>query len=232
VSLQQHDTLLAAVPALLIHRGEVQAASRAGTILFYHGFGESKEARLQALTELAEAGFLAVGLDNAGHGARRLPDFEQHVGNLPPGPELETAFLTLVRATAQEVPSVIDALIARGLATADRIGVAGWSMGGFIAYVAIVADHRIRAAAPMLGSPEWRLPWPESPHRHEEKLFPVALLSQTAADDTRVPPRFARSFHQALAPTIHRRQIGSATSSMEIPGMMCLLACRSRCTGK
>ena len=98
-----------------------------------------------------------------------------------PGPELEVGFLALVRATAREVPTVLDDLLARGLARPDHLGVAGWSMGGFVAYAAVVADPRLRAAVPLLGAPAWRLPWAESRHRHLERFFPTALLSQTAA---------------------------------------------------
>jgi len=174
-------------------------AGTAGTILYYHGFGGGKEDARDALVALAEAGFLAVGLDNVGHGERRLPDFGRRFAGLGPGPELEAGFLALVRATAREVPTVLDDLLARGLARPDHLGVAGWSMGGFVAYAAVVADPRLRAAAPLLGAPAWRLPWPESPHRHLERFFPTALLSQTAAADRRVPPQATKRFHAALA---------------------------------
>lgn len=191
---------IAGTPALAAYRGDAERAGRRGAILYYHGFGRAKEDARDALAALAGAGFLAVGLDNVGHGERRLPDFGRRFDGLGPGPELEAGFLALVRATAQEVPLVIDDLIARGLADPGRVGAAGWSMGGFVAYAAVAADPRLRAAAPILGAPEWRLPWAESPHRHPERFFPTALLSQTAGGDRRVPPHAARHFHEALAP--------------------------------
>lgn len=191
---------VAGVPALLAYHRLGEERNSHGTILYYHGFGGAKESVREALGVLADAGFLAVALDSVGHGARRLPDFAQRVAGLPPGSELEAAFLTLVRATAQEVPAVINDLIARRLADPERIGIAGWSMGGFVAYAAVVADPRIRAAVAIVGSPEWRLPWPESPHRAPERFFPTALLSQTAGQDERVPPQAAKLFHKALTP--------------------------------
>lgn len=190
---------VAGAPALAAYRDSPARAGTAGTILYYHGFGGGKEDARDALVALAEAGFLAVGLDNVGHGERRLPDFGRRFAGLGPGPELEAGFLALVRATAREVPTVLDDLLARGLARPDHLGVAGWSMGGFVAYAAVVADPRLRAAAPLLGAPAWRLPWPESPHRHLERFFPTALLSQTAAGDRRVPPQATKHFHAALA---------------------------------
>src|ERR1700733_7778152 len=67
---------VAGVPALLRYRESPQAAAGHGTVLFYHGFGGTKERPEAYLTALAEAGFLAVSLDAVGHGERRYPDFE------------------------------------------------------------------------------------------------------------------------------------------------------------
>lgn len=191
---------IADAPALIAYRGKIFRDNGAPTVLYYHGFTGGKEDGAAVLSALAGAGFLAVGIDNVGHGERRLPNFEQQFSGLGPGAELEARFLTLVRATALEVPSVLDALIASGMADTERIGVAGWSMGGFIAYAAITVDRRVRAATPILGAPEWRLAWPESPHHFPERFFPTALLSQTAGADRRVPPHFARQFHERLTP--------------------------------
>ena len=195
---------IAGIPALLAYQHTYQhpggECAPHGTILYYHGFGGAKEDAREALKALTDVEFLAVALDSVGHGARRLPDVAQRIAKLPPGPELEAEFLTLVRATTQEVPAILDDLIARRLADPKRIGIAGWSMGGFVTYAAVVADPRIRAAVAILGSPEWRLPWIESPHRTPERFFPTALLSQTAGHDERVPPQAAGRFHEALEP--------------------------------
>ncbi len=194
---------LASAPALLLFRDTLEDSARHGTILFYHGFGESKDGYVAVLQQLAEAGFLAVGIDGVGHGERRYPDFNERfppfephlIGNM----ELEAAFLSVVRETAQEVPLIIDALTERGWAYSERIGIAGHSFGGFVTYAAVVADKRIQAAAPVVGSPQWKLPWPDSPHMHLDRFFPAALLSQTAGKDTRVLPDFAHELHRQLA---------------------------------
>jgi dienelactone hydrolase len=46
-------------------------------------------------------------------------------------------------------------------------GVAGRSLGGNIAFASVLADSRVRAAVSAVGSPEWTLPRPHSPHHHE-----------------------------------------------------------------
>ncbi|GCE23564.1 hypothetical protein KDK_73640 [Dictyobacter kobayashii] len=175
-----------------------------GTILFYHGFGESKDGYPTVLQLLAEAGFLVVGIDGIGHGERRYPDFHERFPPIAPhligNMQLEAAFLSVVRETAQEVPFILDALIERGWAHPERIGIAGHSFGGFVTYAAVVIDKRIQVAASVVGSPEWRLPLAESPHLHLDRFFPTALLSQVAGNDTNVLPAFAQALHHRLEP--------------------------------
>ena len=194
---------LASAPALVLFRGSPKDGARQGTILFYHGFGQSKEDYVPVLSQLAEAGFLAIGIDGVGHGERHYLDFDERFPPIEPSlvsnSEREAAFLSVVRATAQEVPSIIDALIERQWAYPQRIGISGHSFGGFVTYAALIADKRIHVAAPVVGSPQWKLPWPDSPHLHLDQFFPTALLSQVAGEDTNVLPHYARELHQRLA---------------------------------
>jgi alpha-beta hydrolase superfamily lysophospholipase len=195
---------LAGAPVLVLFHGILEERAARGTILFYHGFGESKDTSISVLQRLAKAGFLAVGVDGIGHGERRYPDFHERFPPITPhligNVDLEAAFLSTVRATTQEVPFILDALIERGWAHPGHIGIAGHSFGGFVTYAAVIADKRIQVAASVVGSPEWRLPWPESPHLHLDRFFPVALLSQVASKDTNVLPEFAHALHHRLVP--------------------------------
>jgi alpha-beta hydrolase superfamily lysophospholipase len=184
----------------MYHRDTPQESGKHGTILFYHGYNTCKEHNEAELARFAQAGFLAIGIDNVGHGERRYPDFDRRFPG--PGRAMEAELLSAVYATAMEVPTIIDNLISRGWACQNRIGIAGISMGGFIVYAAIVADKKkhIGAAAPIIGSPTWLLPRPESPHQHLEAFFPTALLSQNAGCDSKVPASLVRDFHQWLTP--------------------------------
>jgi pimeloyl-ACP methyl ester carboxylesterase len=188
--LAEQRTTLAGAPALLVWRGDRARAAARGAVLFYHGLGAAKEANLLELRSLAKHGFLAVGVDNAGHGERRYEDFDVRFGTSDPRP----AFLEAVSTTAAEAPRIVDAL------ETDRVGIAGISMGGFIAYGALLEDPRIQVATPILGSPRWWFDTPGSPHRAPERFYPRAILSQNAGRDENVPPHDARAFHAALAP--------------------------------
>jgi len=185
------------VPLLLCCGGRASSSSVKGTVFLFHGLGVSKEVNEKELMSLAEAGFLAVGVDNVGHGQRRFADFESRfaAGNC----EFEANLIDAVRETAHEIPALIDGLASEYGINLDHIGVTGISMGGFISYEAVLADRRIKAAVPLIGSPAWSAAAEKGPDKSPEKFYPVAILSQTGGKDTVVPPAAARIFHEELA---------------------------------
>ena len=194
----QESHRLGPAPALLVFEGSMEKAAARGTILLYHGFSASKESNVKELESLAARGFLAVGVDNIGHGKRRYPDFEYRFFQAHEG--FGTAFIEAVQATAEEVPTVVGALAGRGLVKPGRLGLTGISMGGYIAFQAALLDRRIVAAAPVLASPCFQAPATDSPHEHPERFFPLALLTQNAGKDEHVPPEHSREFHKVLKP--------------------------------
>lgn len=192
----RYQATLAGVPLLIVSRADPKTAAERGCILVFHGLGASKDAQLKELEALARQGFLAVGVDNVGHGERRYPDFDRRLSqdNL----EFSENFLRSVRETARELPQLLDELVREGLAREDRIGALGISMGAFIVYTAVTLEPRLKAAVAIVGSPEWPLELPESPHRQPGRFDRVRLLSQTAGRDTVVPAHAARAFHERL----------------------------------
>lgn len=201
--LTKEVTTIASVPALLYFHTSRETCAERGTVLFYHGFGGNKEKIEVHSISLAQAGFLVISLDAIGHGQRRFPHFAEVFNDERWAREPEATeahYLTIVRQTAAEVPMIVDKLLSCGWAHLEHLGIGGISMGGEITYAAIVNEPRLRVATPILGSPEWELPWPESPHRHAERFFPVALFSQAAEKDEAVPARSIRAFHEQLAP--------------------------------
>jgi pimeloyl-ACP methyl ester carboxylesterase len=184
-------------PALLVYADNLTRARQQGSVLFYHGLGSDKDQQMQELNSLAERGFLAIGVDAVGHGERRYPDFEQRFSGQ--NPDFGQELIQAVTQTAQELPSLIDAYVQAELIQADKLGLIGVSMGGYIAYAAILADARIKAAAVILGSPHWWEAPGESPDRQLSGFYPTAILSQNAGQDRSVSPEYARAFHQQLA---------------------------------
>lgn len=187
---------LGSAPALFVFRGELERAAKKGSILFFHGLTGSKETQRLELEDLARSGFLAVGIDAVGHGERRYQDFEQRFAE--DNPDAYGEFLNVVVTTAQEVPLILDSLMGMRLLNQKKIGIAGISLGGHVAYTAITLDTRFNVAATILGSPQWNIDLPASPHNHLEKFSSIRLISQNAGQDEIVPAAYARKFHKML----------------------------------
>ena len=193
MSISFHPRTIGGVPLLLATPDD--AAGPLPAVLWFHGFGVDKETHRKELRQLADAGFLAVGVDAAGHGERRLPDLDAR--QAAPHAQALRTMVELASRTADEVPNVVGGLVDDGLADGGRIGVVGVSMGGYVVYRAVLAEPRIRAAVSILGSPEW--PEGDSPHQHLDGFRHTALLSVTAQRDENVRPAAARELHRRLA---------------------------------
>jgi dienelactone hydrolase len=195
---------MAGAPVLLRFQGEPEDAARQGTVLFYHGFGGTKEKPGAYLDAIAAAGLLAVSVDAIGHGERRYPDFASKFSDERWDSEFEATeseFLQVIDKTAAEVPSLIDELLSRRLAAEGRIAIAGRSLGGNVAYASVLADDRITAAISVVGCPRWTLPRMHSPHLHPGRFYPVALMSQAAEHDEHSPAEQISEFHASLVPS-------------------------------
>jgi dienelactone hydrolase len=177
------------IPTLLVFPHDPREAAAHGTVLVYHGLFSRKEEVKKELYSLAKQGYLAIGVDNVGHGDRTETE-EDFPGNP------EANYLSKVAATIEEVPCLVSRLMDLALATPDHLGICGISMGGFIAFGSIPIEPRIKVCAPVLGSPKWKHSL--SPHQFPERFSSIALLAQNAARDESVPPRFAKEFLQIL----------------------------------
>ncbi|MGP4100482.1 S9 family peptidase [Nonomuraea sp. KM90] len=123
-----------------------------------------------------------------------------------------------------DISSGIDTLIDAGVADPDRLGIGGWSHGGFMAAWAVGQTDRFRAAIMGAGISDWGMQaatgelgtleaglggsvgWEgPGPHRHDE-LSPISYASKIRTpvlilhgeNDTNVPLGQATFFHRAL----------------------------------
>ncbi len=183
---------LAGVPVLLA-RPTAPATPPFPTVLWCHGFRADALGHAAELEECARRGFLAVGVDAAGHGARRDHAIAERVakagGALP-------VMLAQVEQTVRELPALIEALVTEQGTDRHRLSLVGISMGAFLAYRALGAGLPLRAVVALLGSPEW--PTDTSAHLVPERLRDAALLSITAEHDVSVPPAAVASLHSTL----------------------------------
>jgi uncharacterized protein len=187
---------LGSVSALIL---EPENGSK-GTVLIYPGLGASKEIQRKEMNWLAEDGFTAVCIDPPHHGERDdgylealapLPDSKAHLG-----------FIQIVQEAIREIPSIVDFCLMR---FQQNIGITGISLGGFITYGAVVCEPRLKAAVPILGSPDWS-PKKSSndseflkviksaPVHSPHKFPPCALFAANAGRDVSVRPDASRKF--------------------------------------
>jgi uncharacterized protein len=185
-------TTIAGVPVLMA----VPVAARARPIplvLWCHGFRADALGHAAELERCARAGFLAIGIDAVGHGARRDAALDDRIteagGALP-------VMLAQVEHTVGELPALIHALVMQHGADRARVSLVGISMGAFLAYRAVTAGVPLRAVVALLGSPEW--PTTTSAHRAPMLFRDCALLSITAEHDVSVPPAAVVRLHAAL----------------------------------
>jgi uncharacterized protein len=173
---------LAGVPCLIAEPAS-PSASRP-VVLWCHGFRADALAHAAELETCADAGFLAVGIDAVGHGARIDANLSDRIAQSAGG--AMPVMLECVEQTAQELPRLIDALSIAYDIDRTRVSLVGISMGAFLAYRSVVIGVPLRAVVALLGSPEW--PGETSAHRTPDVFRRVALLSVTAQYDVSVPP--------------------------------------------
>lgn len=192
-------------------------------VILSHAFQSSKEFWQDKLLSLAASGYYTVALDNRGHGERKGPDFKSQVFENDGFNLYEVR--RLIKETADDIPILIDHFITRKSIDAARIGMIGVSMGGFIAFRALVIDDRIRVAAPVIASPYFDekpsdVPLanrPEikralnnysrefSPANHPEQFYPRSILIQVGEQDKHLDAGRVRRFYESLKPHYHRK---------------------------
>lgn len=186
---------IAGVPVLLAspHAHQSQHATHP-LVLWFHGFRADALAHAAELERCAALGFLAVGVDAVGHGARVHHDLRDRIARSPGG--ALPVVLDLADATRRELPALTHELVQYHGADAARMSAVGISMGAFLVYRAIALGSPFRAAVALLGSPGWSgsssAGLPLDPFRL------VRLLSITAEHDASVPPAKVEQLHSAL----------------------------------
>jgi dipeptidyl aminopeptidase/acylaminoacyl peptidase len=147
-------------------------------------------------------------------------------GSTGRGPEFAAAVACAVGTDEwTDILAGIDQLIADGVADPDRLGIGGWSHGGFMTAWAIGQTDRFKAAVMGAGIADWGMQvgvgelglqeaglgggsgWEgPGPHRHDE-LSPISYAAKVRTpvlivhgqEDTNVPVGQAIYFHRALS---------------------------------
>lgn len=199
------------IPVILCYP---QDAKKAPIVLLNHGTTGSAEGMLDMGVKLARKGCFAVMIDAVWHGRRA----DKRLDTMLHTSLYKRYYLDMLLQMADDMIKIIDYFANSPLADSSRVGMTGISQGGYVAYMTMTKDARIKAAAPLIGSPdledcyghsqEWEIIDEEtkqyvlahSPLHHCEKMVKTALLIQNSAADTVVPVEGVRRLHQKLLP--------------------------------
>lgn len=119
-----------------------QADAPLPTVLVYHGFTRSKELDCNLALMLARAGLRVVMPEADGHGERFDGDAAAR----------QRRFWHILRSSLDELPALRADLQARGWIADGRLGVAGLSMGGFVALGALARFDWLRVGVSWMGA--------------------------------------------------------------------------------
>jgi dipeptidyl aminopeptidase/acylaminoacyl peptidase len=124
----------------------------------------------------------------------------------------------------QDVMAMVDSAIDRGIADPERLGIGGWSQGGFMTAWAVTQTNRFRAGVMGAGVSDWNMmtmtsdmptfeaalggdrPWDGPGPHNAARLSPISyaknartpLLILHGRNDARVPVTQAIGFERAL----------------------------------
>ena len=184
------------IPIILVYDKLLSSAIKKGSIIFFHGLGSSKNIQYNDLCKYAKNGYLAIGIDNWGHGDRKIENYDSYFDLK--SEKFQNNYINSIQITANEIPQLITSLIDKHLISTNKIGISGISMGAIIGYRVIIIEKRISSATLFVGSPEWEIDLPESPHKHLSSFYPTALLSLVASKDSIVPHIHTKILHDNL----------------------------------
>ena len=162
-------------------------------VLLLHGLGGRKENQLMAGYSFARAGFRAVACDLALHGERERADDRDRLLQ----EDYVSTMFEMVAQSVRDVTRVIDWL------GVDSIALHAVSLGGVVAFAALLAEPRISAASIAMGTPDWLgmlapygvveghalypLASSISPLELAHEMAPAALLMLNGDEDDTIP---------------------------------------------
>ncbi len=182
----------------------------APTVLVLHGLGSRKEKMLPIAYALAAQGKRTILPDLCLHGERM--DAEQRDARMQSA-YIKTIF-QMIQGTAHDVVTLLDHF------RLDQAGIHGISLGGFVAFAALVTEPRLTVAAVAMGNPDWLGlaqsnglkpgdPLGEaiaavSPLELAAATYPLRpLLMLHGVQDEVVPVSGTRRLHALLSPVYH-----------------------------
>ncbi len=203
---------LAGLPTIHLYRDDNEPKP---LVIFGHSFRQSVKQNINLLYQLAEAGFYAFALDAENHGYR----ISSETGPIPPAlddPWTADLFYNALLNQSDEVVAALSALAEKRPPDANltRIGALGTSMGGYLSFHLAARLEAVKAACPLLATPEWKFEdsWSgvglkpatekrvreNSPHLNPAAYTGKAIQTHNGTQDELIPIASTRAFYHQL----------------------------------
>ncbi|MBU3114747.1 alpha/beta hydrolase family protein [Clostridium lacusfryxellense] len=183
-------------------------------VIFAHGMFGDKIIDLHRGIVLAQEGFFVVLADARFHGERIVENYSQYFYENDKVVNCKK-FLEVIKGTSEDISKVIDNLKDDRRVDLNRIGMSGISMGGYVTFLTLANDDRIKVAAPMLSSPDWVFNTEKieqdkydeelkeiikinNPINNYKRIASIPLLIQNAIDDPTISINGVRQLIQTI----------------------------------
>ncbi|MDD4690203.1 MAG: prolyl oligopeptidase family serine peptidase [Eubacteriales bacterium] len=152
------------IPVILTYH---EHCSNAPMVLLNHGTGGDAVGMQRLALRLANKEVFCVSVDAYQQGSRIIDRFNDLYFNENNSLEYKENYLRMLLHMAQDMSALIDYFTDDERADTSRVGMTGDSQGGYVAYMTMSKDARIKAAAPLIGSPDLRDKYGNSPEFHD-----------------------------------------------------------------
>jgi len=135
-------------------------------VFFVHGVASDKRQGIPLGYEIASKGIIFISLDTILRGERNDQEFDSEVGGdfgsvYPEETWLDAFFtmLRMVKQTALDINVLIDHYKEDPRVDVEKIGFAGYSMGGWAAFYSSLINPQIKATAAIAGMADFEQSW-------------------------------------------------------------------------
>lgn len=154
------DYVIKGIPVMAIYP---QGAGKCPLVIFLHGFGGDRRSGLELGYRLADAGIFFLSFDAWLHGGRDRGAKTQRAFQdiYPADCGLDTYLLMheVIRQTEDDLHCLVNGLREDARIDDQRIGVTGFSMGGFAAFLVAARCPWVKTAVPIGGKPAFQRAW-------------------------------------------------------------------------
>lgn len=150
------------IPILSIYQSEL---TKYPLIFYLHGYGGDREQALDFGYMLAKKGFYYVSIDCKDHGMRKTDNENNKFSKVfPPdtGLDMYVHMHEVIEQSAIDIQSLIEYFKSRGEIDSNKIGVTGFSMGGYASFYISANNPNVKVAVPIAGKPAFTKAWKDS----------------------------------------------------------------------